>query len=87
MLLPSVDQIGTLPPPARGAPLSPKTLAPTSQSNDSGHIARLRVFDQIHHPEIGLSIRIDRIGRGRDKRDLFAVRAEGEPADIHVDRR
>ena len=87
MLFPSGAQIGMFPPPPRGAALSPKTLAPTSQSKAAGEISRLRVLHQIHHPQIGLGIGIDRLRRRRDERDLLPIGAEGKAARVHVDRR
>ena len=50
MLLPSAVQIGTLPPPPRGAPLSPKTLRPDIPVKLGREIARLGVFHEIDAP-------------------------------------
>ena len=72
---------------AAGRSLVPEHARADIPVESGGEISRLRVFDQIDHPQIGLGVGIDRLLRRRDERDLFSIRAERKAARVHVDRR
>ena len=68
-----------------GAALSPKTALAHVVVVIGGEVARLRVGCEVHHPEIGLRVRLPDADDPM-KSDAVAIRADGEVSDAHGNR-